>query len=392
MFLILYIFCSVHVVSFFELSSVGFFRNYITLSEYKQLAIWGNYLFFIIFLLLNILLSFTRITKDIVVERTLPNKVQSNKINRYFIGATFLVFSLQFLTLVLGLAGDHFDAKTVLPFHLNGIIDEYRANLYPYIFAVFIYDQIIKGNKIKKTTVIIFVVYALLEMFVRNSKGAFVLSFLPVFIMLAFANYVNRKFVIKYILPLVIALSIMYPIIEQARDSGQLTVENLMSTVKKAGNTNEDNSSLYIRTFLTGIYYVKVKDVIDNDMWSFDFSNVPMLLGLRGGSAYMTRVIDGVPENVHHSSGVTGLCDGLLWGGYPMCFILVAIYVFMCFYGDNNRKMLARPPFRLILFFFFYTLVFARSFSFFIDSLFMSSIVSIIIKIMIAKYYYKKLV
>ena len=137
---------------------------------------------------------------------------------------------------------------------------------------------------------------------------------------------------------------------------------------------------------------IPIKDVIDNDMWSFDFSNVPMLLGLRGGSAYMTRVIDGVPENVHHSSGVTGLCDGLLWGGYPMCFILVAIYVFMCFYGDNNRKMLARPPFRLILFFFFYSLVFARAFSFFIDSLFMSSIVSIIIKIMIAKYYYKKLV
>lgn len=386
---IIYIFCSVHVVSLFQLVSNGFFKNIITHSEYAILAEWGNSLFFILFTIVLLFLTFSPPRNHTSFSDIHRHKVKD--FSRMFLLCSIIVIILQILTLHFGLAGNHEDARLILPFHLNGIIDEYRASIYPIVFVIYLFDRFSAGAKIKTSYVIIYILYAIIEIFVRNSKGSLIFSFLPVFLIsILMLKQVNKRFIIKYVLPLVCAILFLYPVIENARRDGQITIQRVMTSAKNIENVDDtDKSSLYIRTFLTGIYYIKCQDYIDNDKRSFDFTNVPMLIILNGGSAFMTRVIDRVPESVHHSSGVTGLCDALLWGGYPMCYLIFILLIIIAFYADKSIFLNRNPLYKVIFFVWFYQRLIGTTVSFFVDNLFLPTIVSIIMQVIIVNYYIK---
>ncbi len=306
----------------------------------------------------------------------------------------FLVFIyfLQVITLSLGINDSLEDAQVVLPFHLNGIIDELRVSVCQFVFCVYIYHKLTIGTKVNRSVVVMYIVYALIHMFVNNSKGAFAFAFFQVIILMIMMNRIKKGTVLKVFVPLILFFLITYPIVESARQNGQMTLRSFTETARAGGDIDAENqSSPFLRIFLSGVYYTKLVSYVEPNQTQFDFRRVPILV-LTGGAGYMTRMIDEVPETVHHSSGVTGLCDALLWGGYPLCYVITALLALFSFLGDHSRLFKGNVLYRVIFFMLFYNFLVATTVSYFIDSRFIASLGSIIIKILIVRmYFYKRM-
>lgn len=391
LFYLVYIFCSCHIVALFEMTSVGFFKDYITQTEYRQLSSWGTHLFFVILLTLNLLKPLFPNKNNIKMQA--PRYMSAScKTDTIFIYFYIFVLFLQLISLKFNLASNQFAPKIVLPFHLNGIIDEIRSNIAAFSIAIYMFDRYVKNEKLNKKVIVVYIIYAFLEVIVRNSKGAFVYSFLPVVALMGFMDKINRNTIIKVVIPIIISLVILYPIVETARGDEQITISSMLKAAQDIKSEDmSEKSSPFIRSFLTGVYYTKVIGEVNSDEFSFDFSHVPILVLLRGGSVYMTRIIDGVPETIHHSSGVTGLNDALLWGGYLSCYIVVSFLTFIAIIGDKAKLMKKKPLYKVIFFFFFYDRIVGTTISFFIDKLLIPSLGSLFIKYILAKFYYKKI-
>ena len=389
-FMLFYIFFSVHLVSLFEISSIGFMKDYITEQEYRQLATWGNRLFFIILAIVSIYGQRGGSHQKQLSYQITTVQTEYGRIDKQMTSYLIFVYFLQFISVALGITDSLENSSVQLPFHLNGIFDELRTSVCQFAFCIYLYNKFKHKGKIKKNVVVMYIIYAVLEVFVKNSKGALVFSFLPLMVMMFMMQRINKKTVIKYVLPLVIVFVVSYPIIETARQYGQLSLSSLQEASKEVGKSNdEENSSSYVRAFLTGVYYTKLLDEVNPNQAEFDFTRVPMLVLLGGGASYMTRVIDQFPTDVHHSSGITGLCDALLWGGYPLCYIVVAILTVLAIVGDRSKLFRSKPLYRLIFFFWFYSRFVANTVSFFIDPLLLSALGSIIIRIILTSLYYK---
>lgn len=387
LFLIIYILLAVHVVALFELSSIGFFKDYIYRKEYLALAVWGNRLYFILFMALYICkkIKYKKVKENVCRK---PNA----SLDTPFIILTIFTYFLAIVSLFLGSSDLGGDVKIVLPFHLNGLIDELRANVYPFAFAIYVFDSLKKHHPVQRKIIVLFIIYVIAEVLVRSSKGAFLFSFLPVLELLAFMGYYSRKNIVKIVVPLLVVFLFLYPLIETARREGSVTVSSLQDASRaEKSNQAEEHSSPYIRAFLTGVYYTKMIDVISDDQFAFDLRRVPLLISMDfGGVSYMTNVLDGVPDGSKQSSGVTGLCDALLWGGYPLCYIVLFLLVLLCYWGDNKGFMRNTPLYRVILFYIVYRLVLGRTISVFSDTFFFAMAGSSFIKYLVTKYYYKK--
>ena len=394
LFVLFYIFCSVHIMALFELTSYGYMKDYISENEYKLLAIWGNYLFLIVFMLYYVLKQINKLRHKklnfVTIEPQLRDNLKKNE--KLFQLITYFIYFLSFVSLITGISSMLGEAKIILPFHLNGVIDELRGTTYQYIFALFVYDSIIKRGTVDKKCLLLYLIYVVLEIIIRASKGALVGTLFPTIITLFCIGAVNKKLFMRFILPLFLAFLITYPIIEELRATGEFTTQTLINSAKSARTKDsENNSSPYIRVFLTGMYYVKVVDLVDHDYLDFDFRRVPALVLMRGGVNYMTFEIDGFSENDFHSSGVTGLNDALLWGGYPLCWIVLSLLVCLAFYADNSRRLKKKKMYVVIIFLFLYTLLVGRTVTILVDELVLSTFVSLFFKFYITHYYYKKL-
>lgn len=387
LYLIVYVVLAINVVALFELTSIGFYKDVIFPNEYKAMAVWGNRLLFVGYMTITLLNS-KRYSLTSPIQLGSIISASSRSLDRIFVVSTIFVYILSVISKALGISDMTAEAKVVLPFHLNGLIDEFRGNVYPFIFAIYVFDCMTKKRPYSKRFFFYFAIYAIMEVFVRSSKGALLFSFLPVLELYAFMGKFTKKGIIKYVLPLFLVAVSLYTILEGARQDGALSME----TIKTAASSNqtEEHSSPYIRTFMTGVYYSKLVDIIPDDHLSFDFRRAPLLASMNGGSAYMTKVIDAVPSGANHSSGVTGLCDALLWGGYPMGYIIMCLLVIFAMWGDHSSIMRRAPLYKVIVFYLLYRFVTGRTISFFIDELFMATVISTVIKILITKYYYKQ--
>lgn len=390
LYVLAYIYCSVDVVAILQLNGVGFFKDVISYSEYQTLAIWGNHLYLIVFVMDAILSLFDR-RKTSVKEQEPKRRKKNYNIDEEFKRLTIFIYFLCILSIALGLYDATQPARVVLPFHLNGLINETHNVLFPFIFAVYLYDCFTKNRKLDKTCVMMYVVYLGLEIVVTSSKGILLVALIPAFLMVFMCGRFTKKLFYRYCLPLVVLVYLLYPIISLARGEGTLSLGTLSEAyVENKSIDKSEQTSPFVRAFLAGVYYIKVMDEVDSDIFSFDFHLVPYLVLNGGGAVYMTREIDQMPESVHHGSGITGLPDAILWGGHMMCFIILCVFVIIAHIGDNSPFLLNNPPYRLILFLFLQLLIVNRSITFFFDNLFFSAVISIVLKILIVMYYNRK--
>jgi len=381
-------------MALFELTSGGFVKTIIYDYEYRALSLWGNYLFFVFFITYNIIYSFyySFFTKRRLSQYPIRDHLHKYDVDRLFTIISIITYVLSFICLITGISNMMTGPKIVLPFHINGLIDELRGNIYPFIFAIYLFDVLKNGRKMPSKNILLFLIYAVLEIFIRQSKGALIQSFLPAFVIAGFVGRVNKRVLFRYVFPMLVFFIAAYPIVEILRQDGNFSVSAINSAVKTSRtSTPEEKSSPYIRAFLSGLYYVKLVDDITPDYLSFDLRRAPTLFLMGGGVNYMTYEIDGFSENDGISSGVTGLNDALLWGGYMLCWIVLAFIVIIAFYADNGNYVKKRIIYKVIFFFFLYLLLAGRTITLLIDHVVLATIMNIVMKVFIAHYYYKRL-
>lgn len=384
-----YVFLSSTVVAAFQLQQKAFF--YYGLAEYSDfhaLALFSNRLLFV--------LSIPLIFKPLFREKTeiklfLKDKIKRGNGTLVFITNVlfFIAFSFTIISFFLGI-NDVSEASITLPFHLNGFIDEYRRTIFPILFSVYIYDCLANKRNIKKGILFLYFLWSILEMLVRVSKGAILTSFLPIFITYFIAGKFTVKVFLSKILPITIIFLVFYPVIENLRSFGNISFANLYDSFTSVFENESSNSSPFLRLFINGIDYIKVRKIVDSDVSFFCFDRASVLVSERGSAFYITHVIEGFDRSYHHSSGTTGIVDALLFGGYGLAYFFVFIMGFISLF-INNRLFKNKKIYLLIVAMLMKTLIMQRSISFFIDPLVIASVVSLLIEIVFIHFYYKYL-
>lgn len=228
-----------------------------------------------------------------------------------------------------------------LPFHLSGIITLLRVTFFPFFAATIAENYIMRKKIIPKKFIILFVIWGLLEVFVRLSKAALVLSLIPSIVIMFIYYRPSLNKIIRVSAPLIIMFLLLYPIVETMRS--QDTKSGIVNSFKLASTELKGEEISYFlqplnRTFMTPAIFAKDYEFVNHSSF-FDFSKAPLLIAVGGSARYQTIIIDGYPEDAHHSSGTTGLEDALLFGGYGFCYIIVVLIMLFAMYTDRiGRK------------------------------------------------------
>lgn len=245
-----------------------------------------------------------------------------------------VIFSLTSHVLGIGKMGAE---NYTLPFHLSGVLQFYRAELFP-LLAVIEYSNIKYSRNNKKMGIFLatYSLWAIYECILRLSKSALLTSFLPIiFFEILIIRKIDFSFV-KKIAPVVIVTLFLFLIMPFLRDSdgGSINKEDVVesSTTELYGRSGRTSFIVkpFTRVFYSGYLYLVDTDYINEDIL-FDISKAPAIFLIGGSARYQTLVIDGYPEENHHSSGSSPFIDALLVGGYGLFYIIIFLYVlFAC--------------------------------------------------------------
>lgn len=307
--------------------------------DYERLMSFGTRVYFVA------ILSFVLSSR---LFRCHPNNniYYTKKIKRAVFQLSFIgLMLLTAFCFIIGLGRMGREA-VVLPFYLGGIINLFRSQCVPFLFAIVIENQILNGKNVSRNYFVLYGVWTLFEIIAWMSKGLLMTYFLPVLAVLYFYFIPSLKTIVIKMVPLVIAFLLLYPVVGVMRSVEDISINSIWSTYKseseeKEANVLVKNDFSFVltplnRQFLTALRYVQDYEYI-KDGSLFDFSNAPAIVLSRGTAGYQTHVIDGYPEDAIHSSGTTGVMDPLLFGGYGMCYIMVVIIMLIAGYIERYK-------------------------------------------------------
>ncbi len=351
---------------------------------FEGLAIFSNrvlLLFYISFAIFNTIIN--RKKKDVIIKR------KSYFHDSLFVFLLIFSFGISVYSGIVGIGKMGFEAKINLPFHLNGMIQFFRTDIFPLIIAIYVYDKLSLKRSVSSKFIILIILWAILESFVRLSRSASVFSFLPLFFMLLYADFFRKKDIARLVIPILGLGLLLFPIISLLRNDGDVSVK----TITEASNkTNEEGSTIshaYLRTFISGIYYSKMYSQINNDPSEFYFGRAPMVIMLGGSAVYTTRVIDGVSENVVHSSGTTGILDPLIIGGHGLCYLMIFFLTILSLHID--RRVGANfMLYKVLSIMIFFVMIMKKNLTLVLDSESIQCLSCYIFQYFIISYYYKK--
>jgi hypothetical protein len=267
-------------------------------------------------------------------------------------------FSLSIIARVIGLGVMDHREPIRLPFHLSGIIELYRRELFPMLFMIIVENYILRNKEVGKL-IKVFFLWAFLEMILMLSKSVFIqdLQFVILILLLRYRPSLT-KVSIK-LLPLVLIFFVMYPIIQITRDNSNTSMAFSEKITSAAHNTQKFNNFSYqytplARVFSFDSHYIKDFQYIKSNDF-FDFSRSELLYTMGGSYRYHTVVVDGFDEDARHSSGTSSLTDPLLWGGRGLMYIVVFIIVIISYVSDiyirKRKYAVAVILFYLVVFF-----------------------------------------
>lgn len=362
--LYIYLICSFLIVACFKYIPYrfGLGSDSISHRDFMALAKTSINLMFIFFCSVLLFNNTQNERKYIVTTDIIPH------INEK--GLSIVAYILTLISFVLGL-GRMGSEEHELPFHLTGIIHFLRTNVVP-ICALFVYARNKKEGKDNNRFILWFFVWTLLEMFVRMSKGFLLRSFFPIIFFEFICGESNYKKILRRFSPMIIVFFLMYPVIESMRhiDSFNAAVYEAYSSQEDDGEngtyTNPSARDFLVRpfnrTFYSGYLFVKDQSYVDDNSL-FDFSKAPVILAMQGSARYQTRIIDGYPDGIAHSSGTTSLVDAFLVGGYGLMYIQLVFLTLLAIFVDKVVKSRYNNVLSAILVLFFWDLVPRESFS-----------------------------
>ena len=388
LFLFVFIFCSLNIEALakFQASSIN---SIFVIPEganesvvFHDLAVFSNEV------LAVYMLSYMLLGRVVKYRKRQFEYLHKSTISDVFFDlAIIIAFFFSIISGILGVGKMGYEASVVLPFHLNGIMQFFRTDIFPIIICVFVYDHISKKRIIKNRHILLIVVWAFLESVVRLSRSAAVMSFVPLLLMFVYSNYFTKRTVIRTLLPLLCAAFLMFPVISALRDTGDVSLQNISSS--KEEKKENANQHMYLRTFYSGIYFIRIFSSGYDDPSMFYFGRLPLIIFYGGSAVYTTREVDGVSERVVHSSGTTGILDPLLIGGKGLCFVTVFFLVLIALIIDrkigNDRILI-----KIVCLMFFKILVMSKNLTILLDTEFFQLLTSYLAQFAIIGMYYKK--
>ena len=381
LFLFLFIIFSLHLEAYLQVEASSFvlFNSGAHEKVFCSLAIFSNELlsvFYLSFFLLHQIIGHgegkIRIKKKIIENRSFN---------------LIIIFSyvISLVSGYLGVGKMGYEANIVLPFHLNGMMQFYRTDIFPLLFALYVYDRITSNMKVPISQIILVVMWAVLESFVRFSRSAVVMSFLPLIFMLLYSGNLHKKMFVKIVIPILLLGYLLFPIITAVRETGKMSSNTINSSVSE----KDDNlQHMYLRTFYSGLYFMRLYPNGYDDPSTFYFERFPSVLLLGGSAVYTTRIVDGVTENVIHSSGTTGILDPVIIGGKGLCFVVLFLLVLLGLILDKRIEE-GNVMYKVVLLVMFKMFVMQKNLTVFLDSEAIQVITSYALQFIIVSYYYR---
>ena len=333
-----YLFFSFIVVSLFKYTtgmSLGY--SYIQDSDFAILANVSIWIFFVFFISICLFCSKSLYgDKDIIIE---DDWAPSISFWPFFIIA--IISTILSSGFGIGRMGTE---NTKLPFHLSGILQFYRVEVFPLIMlCCYVNGKNPKNGRGRYFWLFLtlYFIWAIVECFVRYSKSAILTSLLPILIYEMTKINSAKSMNYKVLVPVIALSFIIYPMITTIRTEG--SINNIREGVSehreriiygKSGKTDPFVEP-FTRVFLSGYLFLCDLDYIDPSKL-FDTSKARTILALKGSARFQTLIIDGYSSEAHHSSGSTPFIDALLTGGYGLFLIVISLYVFFASRIDSR--------------------------------------------------------
>lgn len=384
LFFIVSVVCSLHVVALLQIYDTSSYTYYD--NDFSHLAIFANEVMSVSLfscLLWGALIPYKKNIKNRLIITRHYSKSSARII--YLLG---IMASL--VCAVLGLDRMGAEVKTVLPFHLTGVLNIFRNALMPFLISLYIYDRTaVDGKGLSKTEWIAIFTFGILEVFTRLSKSTLLTIFVPAFVVLFFLNRINRSFVIKVLMPALAIFLVLYPIIGLLRNYDEVNASTLKTVSSQVSGSDEDRlTTIFGRVFEAGAHYMRSYPIIEKDIY-FDFSRAPLIILEGGSAAYVTHVIDGYKDDAIHSSGTTGITDPYLLGGKGLCFVVLSMLALFGRIADRHHNT-THVLYIVWAFLLYYRFVLFLNVSSFIGPTAVSFIVTEILELLLIYYYYNK--
>ena len=215
-----------------------------------------------------------------------------------------------------------------LPLHLTALFMHLRFRILPAVFFLVFFGA--QNSSFNKESIIILFLWffdCLFDAASLLSKSSIIRGFLPfLFITLQYQFKNTKRLLIMVGVILVVTLG-LYIIIPTIRYSNEIDTTRFRDELAYI-EYNDMLIQILNRSFPDGINLIKSFGSTNNDIL-FDTKNVKTIIDLGGSEVFVTAVLDENDNLDRHSSGTTGLCDALLWGGRGAAFVyLVFIVVF----------------------------------------------------------------
>ena len=244
------------------------------------------------------------------------------------------------------------------PYKLESIINHFRNSLSPFIYLL-IADYFWDKKKVRHTFIVIslFVIFTLVESVFKASRGNFFLLIIMLSTWTIYREIFPFKRILKLATPLLLAVLLLFPIITNLR-STRITGSDfsISKALKDYSFKSLFRTSLYARVFGAGEEIRKFKEKLGSD-----FSGVELreLFKLKGAPVYHTKIVDKIQEGVAHSSGITGLGDGYIFGGNIFLIFTSLFYTFLFSLLDRNIfSLFSHPLTKTLLTFWLYLSLF----------------------------------
>lgn len=279
------------------------------------------------------------------------NKVSLGRLNFYFF--LFLVFTFlsSLVSFFLGITVMGQEV-TVLPFKMTGILNNYRNIIVPITFVLFLifYDK--HGRSFM--VISFFMVWSILESYIKLSKGVIILNFL--LIVIWHINSGNKITIPKLCLTIFFGLLMVYlfTFIQDVREGYSQTNK---VTVSESSIDNisfiDSFNKIILRSFLDGLFLAKFHQYNNDGFISkeIEVSGSPAL--------FHTHVVDGVPIGLQHSSGSSSFAEAFALGGILLASLVSIIYALITFIIDEIIKI--HKEFLLLAIFVLYQTLFSTN-------------------------------
>ena len=210
-----------------------------------------------------------------------------------------------------------------LPFHLDAVSTRFRISLAPAIFIVSLWvTDNHRNRRLWMATVLTMVVCAVLDAYVRGSRGSIVLAFLPlIFLWCLTGTYTAGRKALTF--AIILLTVVLYPLLTGLRGERIATGQGIEFDSKSASQQASSAEGIGISLDQVAGRIVGIDSMIeirrhmqelagpDSAVTTVQLSRLPWLANGGQMVTYMTHSVVGIPEEV-----VEGRSPGFLGGLY----------------------------------------------------------------------------